>query len=56
PGEWEKAKQLLAEGKEIDYQGASGNQEFDDNGDVPGIVVEMAVEDGKFVTKGAVEK
>ncbi|WP_251976255.1 ABC transporter substrate-binding protein [Salinicola avicenniae] len=54
PGEWEKAKQLLAEGQEIDYEGASGSQDFDDNGDVPGIVVEMAVEDGAFVTKGPV--
>ncbi|WP_110649236.1 ABC transporter substrate-binding protein [Salinicola peritrichatus] len=54
PGEWEKAKQLIKEGKEINYEGASGSAEFDDNGDVPGIVVEMAVEDGQFVTKGPV--
>lgn len=54
PGEWEKAKKLIGEGKEINYEGASGSAEFDDKGDVPGIVVEMAVEDGKFVTKGPV--
>ncbi|WP_110670764.1 ABC transporter substrate-binding protein [Salinicola halophilus] len=54
PGEWEKAKRLIGEGTEVDYQGAAGDHEFDDNGDVPGIVVEMAVEDGKFVTKGPV--
>ncbi|WP_043531481.1 ABC transporter substrate-binding protein [Litchfieldella xinjiangensis] len=52
PGEWKKAKQLLADGQEINYEGASGTHEFDDNGDVPGVVVEMAVEDGSFVTKG----
>lgn len=52
PGEWEKAKQLLADGQEINYEGASGTHEFDENGDVPGVVVEMAVEDGSFVTKG----
>ncbi|SDJ01429.1 ABC transporter substrate-binding protein [Billgrantia gudaonensis] len=51
PGEWEKAVQLIADGKEINYEGASGRHEFDDNGDVPGVVVEMAVEDGEFVRK-----
>ena len=52
PGEWAKAKALLAEGKEINYEGASGSQEFDENGDVPGVIVEMAVKDGKFVEVG----
>nr|WP_027947768.1 ABC transporter substrate-binding protein [Halomonas anticariensis] len=55
PGEWEKAKQLLADGQDINYEGASGSHEFDDNGDVPGVVVEMAVEDGDFVTKGQLD-
>ena len=35
-GEWKKAKELLDKGQEIDYVGASGNQDFDENGDVPG--------------------
>jgi branched-chain amino acid transport system substrate-binding protein len=35
-GEWAKAKQLIAEGKDIDYKGAAGDHEFDENGDVPG--------------------
>ncbi|HRP96380.1 MAG TPA: ABC transporter substrate-binding protein [Rhodocyclaceae bacterium] len=35
-GEWAKAKQLIAEGKEIDYKGAAGEHEFDEKGDVPG--------------------
>lgn len=52
PGEWEKAKQLLADGQDINYEGASGTHEFDDNGDVPGVIVEMAIEDGVFVNKG----
>lgn len=52
PGEWEKAVELIAQGEEINYEGASGSHEFDENGDVPGIVVEMAVEDGRFVSKG----
>src|SRR5690606_30063707 len=36
PGEWAKAKQLIAEGKDIDYKGAAGDHEFDKAGDVPG--------------------
>ncbi|WP_189471223.1 ABC transporter substrate-binding protein [Litchfieldella qijiaojingensis] len=55
PGEWEKAKQLLADGQEVNYEGASGSHEFDENGDVPGVVNEMAVEDGSFVNKGFVD-
>ncbi|WNL38804.1 ABC transporter substrate-binding protein [Halomonas sp. PAMB 3232] len=55
PGEWEKAVELIAAGTEINYEGASGSHEFDDNGDVPGVVVEMAVEDGSFVTKGQLD-
>jgi branched-chain amino acid transport system substrate-binding protein len=37
PGEWEKAKGLIAAGEEIDYKGAAGDHEFDMNGDVPGV-------------------
>ncbi|MWJ28860.1 ABC transporter substrate-binding protein [Halomonas sp. ZH2S] len=55
PGEWEKAVELIASGTEINYEGASGTHEFDDNGDVPGVVVEMVVEDGSFVSKGLVD-
>ncbi|MEP9371276.1 ABC transporter substrate-binding protein [Mesorhizobium sp. KR1-2] len=36
PGEWKKAKELIAGGKAIDYKGASGELNFDANGDVPG--------------------
>ncbi len=55
PGEWEKAKQLIADGQDINYEGAGGTQDFDDNGDVPGVVQEMAVEGGTFTAKGIVE-
>ncbi|PMR77143.1 ABC transporter substrate-binding protein [Billgrantia endophytica] len=55
PGEWEKAVELIAAGEEINYEGASGSHEFDENGDVPGVVVEMVVEDGAFVGKGQVD-
>ena len=55
PGEWEKAVELIAAGEEINYEGASGSHEFDENGDVPGVVVEMVVEGGAFVGKGLVD-
>lgn len=55
PGEWEKAKALIAEGTDIDYAGASGDHEFDAAGDVPGSIVAMTVEDGKFVEVGPVD-
>jgi branched-chain amino acid transport system substrate-binding protein len=45
PGEWAKAKQLIKEGKDIDYEGAGGSYEFDQNGDVTGYI-------GKYVVDG----
>ena len=45
PGEWAKAVQLLKDGKDINYEGASGSHEFDRNGDVSGFI-------GKFVVDG----
>ncbi|MCK0768101.1 ABC transporter substrate-binding protein [Chromohalobacter canadensis] len=50
PGEFEKAAKLLEEGQEIDYEGASGSVNFDDNGDVPGTFGEWAFKDGEVVT------
>ncbi|HEV7275647.1 MAG TPA: ABC transporter substrate-binding protein [Devosiaceae bacterium] len=55
PGEWEKARELIAAGTDIDYDGAGGPVDFDEAGDVDGIIVELAVEDGAFVEKGPVE-
>ena len=49
PGEWAKAKALIADGKDIDYDGAGGNYDFDENGDVAGFI-------GKFVVDGTVYK
>ena len=45
PGEWEKAVQLIADGQDIDYDGAGGTYDFDENGDVAGVI-------GKFVVEG----
>lgn len=54
PGEWEKAAAAIKAGKDVDYQGASGNHEFDAAGDVPGVIVEMGIKDGKFVEVGVI--
>ena len=49
PGEWAKAKKLIAEGKDINYEGASGPVDFDDKGDVAGFYsVNRVGADGKY--------
>jgi branched-chain amino acid transport system substrate-binding protein len=55
PGEWEKAKALIAAGSDINYEGAGGSHEFDENGDVPGTIVEMLATDGSFSEVGQLE-
>ena len=55
PGEWSKAVAAIKAGKDINYQGASGDHEFDAAGDVPGVIVEMAIKDGKFIEVGVIE-
>lgn len=51
PGEFAKAKELIAAGTDIDYQGAAGDAEFDDAGDVPGNYDVMVVSNGEFVVE-----
>lgn len=55
PGEWSKAVELIAAGTDIDYEGAGGALDFDEAGDVDGIIVELAVEGGAFVEKGLIQ-
>jgi branched-chain amino acid transport system substrate-binding protein len=50
PGEFAKAAGLLKDGKDIDYMGASGPQNFDANGDVAGTYAHWEIKDGKIVT------
>ncbi len=50
PGEWAKGVKLLAEGKDIDYVGASGSVDFDENGDVGGTFGHWMIKDGEIVT------
>lgn len=55
PGEWKKAVELLAAGKDINYEGASGSHEFDDKGDVPGVIIETVIEGAGFKDVGPVQ-
>jgi branched-chain amino acid transport system substrate-binding protein len=55
PGEWAKAKKLIAEGKDINYQGAAGDMEFDKNGDVPGVYAIFGVKDGTLAMMSAIK-
>jgi branched-chain amino acid transport system substrate-binding protein len=55
PGEWEKAKQLIEAGTDINYEGAAGSHEFDEQGDVPGVVIETVIEGSGFKDVGPVE-
>jgi branched-chain amino acid transport system substrate-binding protein len=51
PTEWAKAKKAIAAGEDINYEGASGSLDFDDNGDVGGIYsVSTVAADGSFDT------
>lgn len=48
PGEWAKAKADIAAGKKINYEGASGHCDFDENGDVTGVYGHYVIENGAF--------
>ena len=50
PGELAKGLQILADGGEVDYDGATG-VELNEVGEVPGTYQEMEIEGGAFVTK-----
>jgi len=43
PGDMAKALKLINQGKDINYQGASGPHDFDKNGDVPGVIAEWQI-------------
>ncbi len=55
PGEWEKAVGLIAEGTAIDYKGASGDLDFDENGDVPGAYALFEVSEDTFKSIGEIK-
>lgn len=50
PGEWSKAAKLLADGEDIDWVGAAGDENLDDKGDVAGSYGKWTIKDGKIET------
>ncbi len=52
PGEWEKAKALIAAGTDINYEGVGGSLDFDEAGDVTGFSGPFIVEDGSYKETG----
>ena len=42
------AKAAIAAGKKINYEGASGNCDFDENGNVKGVYGHYEIENGAF--------
>jgi branched-chain amino acid transport system substrate-binding protein len=52
PGEWAKAVEAIKGGRGVNYEGATGNLEFDANGDVLGTFVQTGIKDGKFADMG----
>lgn len=50
PGDWAKAVELLSAGQDVNYEGASGPVNIDDNGDVAGTFEEFEIRDGRFAT------
>lgn len=55
PGEWAKARELIAAGEAINYEGASGPHDFDGNGDVAGVIGHFVVENGAYKELGIVD-
>lgn len=55
PGEFARAKELLAAGEAIDYEGAAGSHEFDENGDVAGSYEHWVITGGQLETVAIVE-
>eukprot|EP00752_Nemacystus_decipiens_P000147 g147.t1 len=51
PGEWAKARDLIAAGTDIDYQGAAGPHDFDAVGDVAGTVGVFEITADGFTTR-----
>ena len=54
PGDFAKALELIAAGTDINYEGAAGSQDFDANGDVPGIIGEWTMENGQINDVGVI--
>ena len=55
PGDWKKAVDLIAAGKKITYVGAACPCQFDQNGDVAGVIGEFVIENGSYKQVGIVK-
>ena len=55
PGEFAKALELIAAGEDINYEGAAGSQDFDENGDVAGVIGKFVVDGDAYKRVGIVE-
>ncbi|MEL6958259.1 MAG: ABC transporter substrate-binding protein [Pseudomonadota bacterium] len=51
PGQWAEAKAAIAAGEDINYEGAAGPQDFDENGDVAGFFSKSTVVDGAWAAE-----
>ena len=55
PGEWKKAKEMIDAGKDVHYSGATGNIEFDKNGDVAGVYDEVELTENGIKDNGQIK-
>ena len=46
---------MIAAGEDINYEGAAGTVDFDDNGDVVGYIEVWQVKDGEIISTGRFE-
>ncbi len=54
PGDWAKAVEILSGGGEVNFEGATGSHDFNENGDVSGIINENVIQDGKIMLVGEI--
>ena len=52
PGDLERALQLIRDGQDINYEGAAGNQDMNEAGDVFGSFEIWTIEDGQIASTG----
>ncbi|RZU99043.1 ABC transporter substrate-binding protein [Spiribacter vilamensis] len=50
PGDFAEAVDLLNAGEAVNYEGASGSVNYDENGDVAGTFAHWEIQDGEYVT------
>lgn len=55
PGEWAKAMKLIKAGQDINYEGATGPHDFDEQGEVAAVIDEWMVKGGKLVKVGQIQ-